>query len=378
VSAPDRPTGGLSYLPGLDGLRALSVGAVLAGHSGATLPLWRALGPDATARAEPLVGATTGVQVFFVLSGLLITRLLLAEHESTGSVRLGRFYARRLLRLTPPFAAFLLVVGALLLAGALPASDGRGFAWAALYLYNLVPRETATPLLASLWSLAVEEQFYLVLPALVLAAGRRLLPVLAVAAGVLLAADLALRASPWMLTHTVERWPTGAFPTLFVGCVAGVLWTRGVRVRAAWLAPSALAYGVTLWAPALPEPVATLVRSAGVAGAVLWLLAHPDARATRLLESAPLRHVGRLSYALYLWQGLFLTTNPNVWAGPYDMDASWAANAARAAADGALALLRLPPISLAATYLAAVASYRWIERPVLRWRDRRRPGAAGA
>lgn len=345
---------------------------MLAGHSGATLPLALTLGDTWTRRLEPLVDATTGVQVFFVLSGFLITRLLADELARTGRVRLGRFAARRLLRLGPPFAVLLLVVAGLAAAGLLAPRYTRGFGWAAVYAYNVVARADTSTVLASTWSLAIEEQFYLVWPALLLLARRRPLVLLAVASAGLVALDLTLEHSVWASTHRVDRWPPAVFPTLFAGCAAALLVRRGITPRrwGPWLAAAAVAYGVSLWAPDLARPFAYGVRSAGITVGVVWVVTHPASRIVGLLEWRPLRAAGRLSYALYLWQSLFLTTNPTVWAGPYDFGASYAANAARAVRDGGMAMAWLPPINLILTALAAVATYHGVERPALRLRAR--------
>ncbi|HEY1015505.1 MAG TPA: acyltransferase, partial [Herpetosiphonaceae bacterium] len=160
--------GALPYLAGIDGLRALAVAAVLLYHAGAPLP-----------------GGFLGVEVFFVLSGYLITALLLAEWEGTGSVRLGRFWGRRARRLLPALFAALggaALIGRLLLSarettgmpGDMLAALGYVTNWRlAAGAQSYFAPLARPPLLQHLWSLAVEEQFYLLWP-LLFAGGMRL------------------------------------------------------------------------------------------------------------------------------------------------------------------------------------------------------------
>jgi peptidoglycan/LPS O-acetylase OafA/YrhL len=150
----------------LDGLRAASIIAVLWHHSA------RDTGPRSI-----LVGrGFLGVDLFFVISGFLIVTLLLRERRRTGTVSLSRFYARRFLRIFPPYYLMLLVVAAAAFLGGGNTSAGmrHDLPFAIFYLSNLVPMSS---LLAITWSLSTEEQFYLVVPALEKYA-RRQLPLL--------------------------------------------------------------------------------------------------------------------------------------------------------------------------------------------------------
>src|SRR5687768_11060779 len=136
----------MRYMPELDGLRALAVCAVLAFHAGAPM-----------AQSGYL-----GVDLFFVLSGFLITSILVAEHERSGTIAVGRFYVRRALRLYPSLLLMLavFVVVAPLLWPELPAA--RYALWSALYLSDYTRALIGEPeVLSYTWSLSVEEHFYL-------------------------------------------------------------------------------------------------------------------------------------------------------------------------------------------------------------------------
>ena len=165
-AGPRRPR--LGYQPGLDGLRAVAVVAVLLYHFGVS---W-------------LPGGFLGVEVFFVISGYLITSLLLAEWRADHGIALGSFWARRARRLLPALFAMLAVVSAAALIFAPDAVPElrRGIPAALVYMtnwYEIVRKQSyfarfgRPPLLLHLWSLAVEEQFYLIWPPLLLLGVRR-------------------------------------------------------------------------------------------------------------------------------------------------------------------------------------------------------------
>ena len=145
----------IQYRPELDGLRALAVVLVMGSHF--NLPGFSS-------------GGFVGVTLFFVLSGYLITSVLVAERHAIGSVSLRRFYLRRAARLLPALAVLLVVVGGSLVAMDAAGVAAAGVTSAALYVSNLaVAAGVNTGPLEHTWSLAIEEQFYLVWPAVLLA-----------------------------------------------------------------------------------------------------------------------------------------------------------------------------------------------------------------
>ena len=161
------------YLPGIDGMRALAVAAVVVYHADSS---W-------------LPGGYLGVEVFFVLSGYLITLLLIEEHASTGRIRLGRFWLRRARRLLPALFVMLAGLAVYMAVTGMPEQGrvrgdfvaGLGYVsnWHQLAVGQGYTAATAFAPLRHLWSLAVEEQFYLVWPLVmwaVLRLGRAALP----------------------------------------------------------------------------------------------------------------------------------------------------------------------------------------------------------
>lgn len=280
VSVPMR------HLHAIDGLRAIAVLAVVAYHAGLPVP-----------------AGFVGVDVFFVISGYLITRLLADEVRGTGRVDFLHFYARRARRILP--AAVLVVVVTLALSMLLPSGRGEvaesaaaaGVFGANFYFqaatggYWSASAETM-PLL-HLWSLSVEEQFYLLWPLLLLAVRRaplHWLVVVAVASFVL--------AEALMVTHpqaAFYQMPARAWELAAGGIVA----VRSFRVpRLA--APVGLV--LTLAACFLPLPHFPGVGALpAVAGAALLIAAIHSGQSVRVLELRPVVYVGLVSYSLYLW-----------------------------------------------------------------------------
>jgi peptidoglycan/LPS O-acetylase OafA/YrhL len=277
----------LGHRPALDGLRGLAIVLVLCAHFDNPV-------------TNPISGlGVTGVTVFFTLSGFLITSLLLDERGRTGRVSLTAFYRRRAFRLLPAVVAVLLFVLAVQATGRSLGVD-RGMAVAVL-LYASNWWQLAHPGLNGLsntWSLSIEEQFYLLWPALFLFGarwGRRGIARVALAA--MLVSVVALATPGGSTTWgSLER-----ASNLLAGCLLA-LWMSGRRegrsrpllAAAALLvlAPQAwlrTALPDTLWA--LTVPAATVV--------ILWAVAQGDG--ARWLAGPVLRWFGRRSYGIYLW-----------------------------------------------------------------------------
>jgi peptidoglycan/LPS O-acetylase OafA/YrhL len=293
------------FRPDIEGLRAVAIGAVLLYHAGV---------PGAT-------GGFVGVDVFFVISGFLITGLLLREWSSRGSIDLQAFYARRIRRLLP---AALLAIAVTTLASWAVLSDLRfpavasDAAASALYVSNLrfaaeavdyLGAEVAPSPLLHFWSLGVEEQFYLFWPLLIVAL-RLMAPV---RFGWLVGALVVLSfASALAWTDIAAPWAFFSLPTrawqLGVGALIAIALVRSPRRMPAlprsllaWTGLALIAAAVVLIGPTTPYPgTAALLPVVGAALVILGGSGSPVA-VSRLLASAPPRYIGRISYALYLW-----------------------------------------------------------------------------
>ena len=296
-------------IPSLDGLRSISITLVLVSHLAGTKNF-----PISAAQGNALGLGEFGVVVFFVISGFLITGLLLDEAARKGTVDLGRFYLRRTLRIFPPYYAFLIC---LLIAGALGSvslnpSDG----WrAATYTANYDLGRSWY--VGHTWSLSVEEQFYLLWPAVLLLARTR--RAILIAAAVVLAAP-AIRIGEWMLLRQYGDGIGHRFETIFdaiaIGCVlAGVrsklhqtTWYPRLLASPAFVIVPIAAVGGNLLHdhPLASFGLGMTITHVGIALCIDWCVTFHEGRVGRVLNSAPFVYVGVLSYSLYLWQQPFL------------------------------------------------------------------------
>jgi peptidoglycan/LPS O-acetylase OafA/YrhL len=281
----------------IEGLRGLAVLLVVLFHTG----------------VPGFSGGYVGVDVFFVLSGYLITGLLTNEVERTGRVRFAAFYARRVRRLLPASALMLaavVAVGALVLSPLEQLLFVRTARATALYASNLWftraldyfgPNADANPLLHT-WSLAVEEQFYLVWPLIVALAARRSRRTLA--AALLLLSVLSLAGGVWLtylrpgfafFLMPPRAWEFGAGG---LAALLPALTSRRAVPVLGWGGLGAVVLAACLFSANTPFPgVAALLPVAGTAAA----LVAGRAAVPRLLGHPAFQHLGRLSYSWYLW-----------------------------------------------------------------------------
>lgn len=329
----------LGYRPALDGLRALSVLVVVVLHA------WPSILP----------GGWVGVEVFFVLSGYLITALLLTEHDRTGTISLGRFYLRRVLRLLPALAVTIVIalVLSLTVRPDLAALTERQAIAAALYVANwYVAAGHSGGLLNHTWSLSLEEQFYLVWPVLLwglLALGGRRLALIGAVAGIgLIFVHRLSMHSDALYFRTDTRGDA-----LLLGCAVALAERLGAftHVRAHIVTACAIVGGVLLALTAATiasmtnAPADFTIVDLAAAAVVVAVAVVPTALA-RPLSWSPLVWVGQRSYGIYLLHFVVV--------GGLDR------------APGLLTLMLAVPLSL----LAAGVSYRYVERPFLRMKGR--------
>ncbi len=359
-SAPVRPAG---RLPGLDGLRAIAILAVLAFHLD---PQW-------------LPGGFLGVDVFFVISGFLITTLLVREHERDGRVDLRGFWTRRARRLLP---ALLVLVPSVILLARLVETDllvgiRRQAVGALTFTSNWLEigagsdyfHSTAPQLLMNLWSLAVEEQFYLVWPVVALVL-LRLAPSSRVRAGVAVALALGsavLMASSYDPSMGATRVYYGT-DTHLMGLMLGAAlafawaaphraWTstatwQRVRVPVVALAGLVLVALVALLDESTPLTFRGGILAASLATTVLVLgVVERPTPLRSVLDLPVLRWIGERSYGLYLWHWPVILI--------VEADLPWAS---RGADDYLWSRLWCVLVTAAIADL----SYRFIETPVRR------------
>ncbi|HEX6662876.1 MAG TPA: acyltransferase [Gaiellaceae bacterium] len=346
----------LGKRPALTGLRAVAIAIVVARHAG------EAAG----------VGAFSfgfaGVDIFFVLSGFLITSLLVGEHSRTGRVSLPEFYVRRAFRLLPALAAFLVAMLALATI-VQPASLRRPLLHAvwisALFVGNIAKTlHRSEFVLPHMWSLGMEEQFYLVWPVLLVAllwlrAPRSLVLTVAVAGAALVAGTrIALSVSGSASAKTLFYSPLHS-DGLLLGCALGLAYAwrilpRPETVRRLLLPAVPIAAAVLLLVSIRGAPYSGWGMTVGLfviaAAGVVLVYAAIDERPVlpiRFLIWRPVIYLGEISYALYIWHFAVLTLWP----------------ATR------FSVLTRIVISL----VLAVASYELVEKPFLRRKRRHTP-----
>lgn len=294
-------------IPSLDGLRALSIGLVLLDHAKNTrgFPAWIPGG---------LVDhGQIGVHIFFVISGFLITRLLAEEIDRTGGISLGLFYARRSVRILPPCYVFLAIIAALTALRYFAISPGN-FAFAVTYTMNYVPQ--GLWLTGHLWSLSVEEQFYLVWPFTVKLAGlrRACLGAGAIALAAPMVSLAVYLARPDLFRRVTLYFPLAA-DSIAAGCALawGLSWLRGRRIFGWFSAaggdlvlPLILILDLGRPHPLIHTAFTETARNLCICYAIVRYTEFPEGFVGRILNASAVAFAGRLSYSLYLWQELFL------------------------------------------------------------------------
>ena len=335
------------HLPSLDGMRAISIALVLLGHLSGTRGF---------VRLNLGIGdyAHLGVVVFFVISGFLITRLMLSERAKSGYVSLKLFYARRALRLFPAAYVFIACVGLLWWAGVVHLQP-RDIWHAVTYTTNYLPDRSWQ--FGHLWSLSVEEQFYLIWPCTFVLLGTRRAGW--VAAGVILFGPVA-RSGAWLFLRGTPYYGLEMFPMvadcLATGCllakVAGWLESKDWYLR---LFKPAYSFGLVALVLLVNRYLGYTVVSVfgtSIINIGLAILIHRSVYYShdwvgRVLNWKPIAFVGLLSYSLYLWQQLFLNRNSAAWANAF-------------------------PQNLVFAIAAALGSYFLLEKPLLKLRHRLR------
>ena len=345
----------LQYFPPLDGLRCLSIIGVIGFH---------ALGI-----ADPVFGrGSVGVELFFVISGFLITTLLLREKDRNGSVSLRNFYIRRGLRIFPLYYAVLLAYLLLVVSVERNTAAGQQFIRhvPAFLTYTsnwFVQLDAPRVIFYFAWSLATEEQFYLMWPSIVRFARRRFTPL--VVMSLLLVGDqtMELLTGRGILDFGAvgNRVVTSVATPICAGCILAYALHTGRTFTTAFAVlgrrfslPLALVATIVIYAlPGTPNLLLYLAMAALVGAACI----RPDPGAAVMLTNPLSRYLGTISYGMYLLHMLALNAARRLGA-----HGRWTEFAA----------------GLALTILAASASYRFFEKPFLNLKERWTRARSGA
>lgn len=354
---------------GFDGLRCFSILFVIIGHAQLVN-----LSPELlylNHNVGYLFSGGAGVNIFFTLSGFLITTLLLNEKRATGQVNIKYFFARRFLRLLPPILPFYIAIAIFMSLGYIRETS-LGLAASIAYLYNFIPRAKLfySAELSHTWSLAVEEQFYLTWPFIfkflrdkmkyLLAAV--LLLLCAVCFYVLPTIPLTVKGTSYHLDELfmVNKWTIPAIGPIIIGCVAALIYfnhkeavSRFFSQRRAGLITIMVLLSPLYFIGTL-IPIIPLVFSMGIGLSLIWISNNQQSAVVRCLEFEPIRYIGLISYGLYIWQGFFVRSGqaflPKIW-------------------------LHELPYNIPLTFLTAIISYELFEKRVMRLKDHFRPAA---
>lgn len=337
-----------AHIPSLDGIRAVAISSVILSHIGGRYH-WPLGWPDA-------------VGVFFVLSGFLITTLLLREYDRKNTISLKRFYIRRCFRILPPFYTyiFFLLIFCLIEHIAIP---HVAFINAALFMrdYSTSQDFWAT---GHLWSLGVEEQFYILWPALLILGlkrgGRRTAAKIALAC-IVLAPALRIGgklAHIGYFAHRVPQMFHCRMDALMCGCLVAILTGTPrfenffAKISKFWWIWLAYTFVITpfliyrfAWGEYFWMSIGLTLDAISASLLILWLARNSNSLLGRFLNTRLLTTMGVLSYSAYLWQTFFI--HP--------------ANSS---------LLGRMPFATVWIWIAAWLSYRLIERPALQLRNR--------
>lgn len=350
------------HTPALDGVRGIAILAVMIYHLDWLMP---SIKPYVT-------GGFLGVDIFFVLSGFLITSILLGEYEKTSTLNLKRFYIRRCLRLIPAFWLFLLCLylfGSYLLPGFQTSLiEGRyEFLYAFTYTTNWFSATNNISILNlnHVWSLSIEEQFY-ILWSLVLykafAKKRGKNQILFATAGFVAAVCIsrAVRAGLGWETPLLYYSTDTRIDSLLMGCIASMIFMWRIIppsfLRSIWfkaICLSSLTAALTVVLTFSYEDrglylIGLPVFTASVAVMIYWLVCNKGTFAHKLLENRTLGWIGNISYGLYLWHCLFYDFAKNAFSSPVTQ--------------------ALTGIALA--FSVSAISYYFLEQPFLRLKSR--------
>jgi peptidoglycan/LPS O-acetylase OafA/YrhL len=342
-------------LPSVDGLRGLSIGLVILGHASGTIlvfPRWLIPG------MLVLGNAGLGVSFFFVISGYLITDLLLREIEGTGQLSFYNFYVRRVTRIFPAFYVYLAFIGVLSFLRVVTVTPAD-LVVSACFLWNYLPVTSGSWWLGQTWSLCIEEQFYLLWPMILVSLGRKNAWCLAI---VIVCAEPLIRVLTYLVLPSLRaRIPVMLHTRadiLMFGCLLALSQNTDpfYRLLARLSKPLYLSFAAIylfLVDPLLAYhfrglyilPFGFTLEGIGITLIVFSVLHQPDSRVATLLRYKYLIWTGLISYSLYLWQQVFLTPMNKTVFGVF-------------------------PINLVFAFIIAAASYYLVEKPVLRMRPK--------
>ena len=323
----------MKRIPSLDGLRAISILFVIVGHCVGGSALLHKMGPGSTLLFHLFGNGFLGVSIFFVLSGFLITTLLLQEHERTERIDLRDFYFRRAFRILPPLYFYIAFVAISSHWTGLSVSTSE-IVVALTFTRNLIFHPHVWEF-QHFWSLCIEEQFYLLWPlALIFALKRGGKAAAAKMSLILIVLAPMLRVATYFVIHRqtlridVQTTLPCRMDALMFGCLAAL--TIGTPAferiydfasKRIWIFP------LFVWVPSnlltwrfenyYSLPIGITLDGISIALFLVWCARNPQSIVGRFLNFKPIAHIGLISYSLYIWQTYFLHESNMTFAGRF-------------------------------------------------------------
>lgn len=343
----------MTHIKGFNALRAFSVTLVVLTHL--DLSDWIPNTVFVMTRVWPMISGSFGVQIFFVLSGFLITRILLNERAQKGKINFINFFARRFLRLLPPLLIFFGLIGIANLFGYLTNAK-ESILYAVFYIYNFVPRQLYSVEMGHFWSLGVEEQFYLLWPFVLTVFGkaRKLIAFIFLLTAACCVLALFYQSLDLNKEYFIVRWFIPASCPILAGCLGAVLnhyfplkiqqWTQKKFLITGIIL---LTYTYPLYIPVFFIPMGIFVQSIAIITLLLLILHSQQKKWVQALEFRPLAYIGIISYGIYVYQGFFLRTGggSELWFQQF-------------------------PTNILFALVLAVISYELVEKPVLKLKQK--------
>jgi peptidoglycan/LPS O-acetylase OafA/YrhL len=350
----------MRYIKGFDGLRAVSIIFVLLTHLGIYSVIKE---NNFLEKNYNLYSGTTGVMIFFTISGFLITSILLKEKKSNGKINLKYFFIRRFLRLLPPLLIFFLAILILMLLNFLP-SDYLALLISFFYLYNFVPHIYYTVELGHTWSLGVEEQFYFLWPFVINKIKKNktglilssFVVVCCITMNFIYPLPISLNGRSYFLTNYfyVDRWFIPACLPIMIGSFTSIILDEyeeylhsKIHKNLLFLALSIFIFIAQLFIPNLSINYIKLFQPIGISGLLLWIYFNQNNLLVNILEFKPISFLGKISYGLYVFQGLFLRTGPG----------------------GNLTIQHFP-LNIILVFLISILSYFFVEKRIMKFKNK--------
>lgn len=351
----------MKYIKGYDAFRAVAVCMVFYSHTSSFDFIADSV---ERIRIEMICSGGTGVRIYFSLSGFLITLLLMKEKLLTGKILIKNFYIRRFLKLTPPLILYYSVLILLMSFGFLQ-QQWVGVSISFFYLFNFVPRVFYTSELGPTWTLGVEEQFYVLWPLIVSFFTNKIVRISISIIAICWFADLYI---PRFVFHYknsyhtlnsyffIERWFFPACAPIITGAVFSyLLVTNKEKWRLFFFKKSwpFIAGCLLFFLPIfIPKSFLSLVfllkiiQAIGISTLLVWIFFNQNNSLIRLLEFKPLSYIGKISYGLYVYHGIFIGTGPG------------------------LLFIQQYPLNVFLTVGVAILSYEFYEKPILKLKDK--------